>query len=188
MVYINQEEANEINYITTNESITLFWEKPERLPEKFIYRIFCEGKQIGETEKTHYTLHGLSAETEYQIEVRLYEQDDCLSSDEIVVKTACTKTLIDITKAPYFAVGDGKTMNTEAIQQAIDDCKETEAVYIPAGVFMTGALRLHSDMELYLEKDAVLQGTDRLEDYLPKIKSRFEGTEMECYSSLLNLG
>ena len=188
MVYINREEKNEINYITTNDSITLFWEKPENLPKEFVYRIFCEGKQSGKTKKTHYTLHGLSAETEYQIEVGLYEQDDCLSSEKIKVSTAAVKTFIDITKAPYFAVGDGQTMNTEAIQRAIDDCKETEAVYIPAGIFMTGALRLHSDMELYLEKDAVLQGTDRLEDYLPKIKSRFEGTEMECYSSLLNMG
>ncbi len=199
MVYINQEETNKINYITTSDSITLFWEKPERLPEKFVYRIFCEGKQSGETEKTHYTLHDLTAETAYRIEVKLYTitddkkacnggQDTCLSSEEIMIKTTRTKTLIDITKAPYFAVGDGQTMNTEAIQRAIDGCKETEAVYIPAGVFMTGALRLHSDMELYLEKDAVLQGTDRLEDYLPKIKSRFEGTEMECYSSLLNMG
>ena len=34
----------------------------------------------------------------------------------------------------------------------------------------------------------MLQGTDRVEDYLPRIWSRFEGTELECYSSLLNLG
>lgn len=53
---------------------------------------------------------------------------------------------------------------------------------------MTGALRLHSNMELYLEEGAVLQGTADPEDYLPRIPSRFEGTEMECYSSLLNLG
>lgn len=53
---------------------------------------------------------------------------------------------------------------------------------------MTGALRLHSDMELYIEREGILKGTARVEDYLPKIKSRFEGLEMECYSSLLNLG
>lgn len=59
---------------------------------------------------------------------------------------------------------------------------------IPSGTFMTCALRLHSDMELYLAKGAVLQGTANPEDYLPRIWSRFEGTEMECYSSLLNIG
>lgn len=53
---------------------------------------------------------------------------------------------------------------------------------------MTGALEMHSDMELYLDENAVLQGTDEVTDYLPKRKSRFEGTENESYSSLLNLG
>lgn len=50
---------------------------------------------------------------------------------------------------------------------------------MPEGVFLTGALRLHSDMELYLEEGAVLQGTAEVSDYLPKIKSRFEGIEMD---------
>jgi polygalacturonase len=43
-------------------------------------------------------------------------------------------------------------------------------------------------MELYLEDGAVLQGTDNPDDYLPRIWSRFEGIEQECYSSLINMG
>lgn len=116
------------------------------------------------------------------------EPNQAIAGSELCFRTGKVKRRLDITKPPYCAVGDGKTMNTKVIQQAIDDCGEMEAVYIPAGVFMTGALRLHSDMELYVERDGVLQGTDVVEDYLPRIKSRFEGTEMECYSSLLNLG
>lgn len=61
-------------------------------------------------------------------------------------------------------------------------------VYVPAGTFLTGALTLHDHMELYLEEGAVLQGSSNPEDYLPRIPSRFEGTERECYQSLLNLG
>ncbi len=53
---------------------------------------------------------------------------------------------------------------------------------------MTGSLNLHSDMELYLDKGAVLKGTAEPDDYLPRRWSRFEGTEMECLSGLLNLG
>ena len=104
------------------------------------------------------------------------------------VRTGKKKERLDVTKPPYNAVGNGAVMDTRALQQAIDDCGEGQAVYLPAGVYLTGALRLHSDMELYLEENAVLQGTDRVEDYLPRIWSRFEGTELECYSSLLNLG
>lgn len=61
-------------------------------------------------------------------------------------------------------------------------------MYIPAGIYLTGALRLHSNMELYLDEGAILQGTAEIVDYQPRIPSRFEGTEMRCYSSLLNLG
>lgn len=107
---------------------------------------------------------------------------------ELTVRTTPTKQKLDVTAAPYFAVGDGKTLNTAALQKAMDDCRENECVYFPAGIYMTGALRLHSNMELYLDEGAVLQGTAEPEDYLPRIPSRFEGTEMECYSSLLNLG
>ena len=107
---------------------------------------------------------------------------------ELTVRTTPVKHRLNVTAAPYFAVGDGKTLNTAALQKAMDDCKENECVYFPAGIYMTGALRLHSNMELYLDEGAVLQGTAEPEDYLPRIPSRFEGTEMECYSSLLNLG
>lgn len=176
--------------VVTSESVTLFWSKSENLPEHFVYQIFCDGKLCGTTTKTHYTVEGLQAETVYRLEVRflIEEEEICAYSDCITVETERKKRLLDITKEPYFALGDGQTMNTESIQKAIDDCGASDAVYIPEGVFMTGALRLHSDMELFLAEGAVLQGTDRVEDYLPKIKSRFEGTEMECYSSLLNLG
>ena len=44
------------------------------------------------------------------------------------------------------------------------------------GRFLTGALRLHSDLEIYLAKGAVLQGTTNIHDYSPRIPSRFEGT------------
>ncbi|MBQ2803095.1 MAG: glycoside hydrolase family 28 protein [Lachnospiraceae bacterium] len=111
-----------------------------------------------------------------------------LESDLLKLRTKAAKKRLDVTKAPYNAVGDGKTMNTRRLQQALDDCREDEEVYLPRGSYLTGALRLHSNTELYLEEGAVLQGTDVVADYLPKIKSRFEGIENESYSSLLNMG
>lgn len=107
---------------------------------------------------------------------------------ELQLTTEKAGRRINVTQAPYGAAGDGKTMDTAVIQKALDDCGAGETVYFPAGTYLTGALRLHSDMELYLEEGAVLQGTDEPEDYLPRIWSRFEGIEQECYSSYLNLG
>lgn len=45
-----------------------------------------------------------------------------------------------------------------------------------------------SNVEIYLEEGATLKGSERVSDYAPKIHSRFEGVERECYASLLNLG
>lgn len=67
----------------------------------------------------------------------------------------------------YGALGDGKSMNTEAIQRAVDACRKEGGgtVYFPAGTYLTGSIRLKSNVTLYLDAGAVLQGSGRLEDY-----------------------
>lgn len=84
----------------------------------------------------------------------------------------------------YGAKADGTTVNTEAIQAAINDCAGGRVV-IPAGTFVSGALFLHSDMTLFLEEGAVLLGSGNLEDY-PLCRYRFEGREQLCHASLIN--
>lgn len=168
----------------TDTAITLFWDKPAAAGAVETYTILRNDTVADTTTKTHFTLEHLLPETEYT----LFVQWRGGGIGELTVRTTPTKHWLDVAAAPYNAVGDGKTMNTAALQKAIDDCTENECVFFPAGVYLTGALRLHSNMELYLEEGAVLQGTADPEDYLPRIPSRFEGTEMECYSSLLNLG
>ena len=67
----------------------------------------------------------------------------------------------------FGAAGDGKTINTRSIQQAIDKATSSGggSVCVPAGTFVTGALRLHSNVDLHLESGAILKGSGRLEDY-----------------------
>lgn len=178
-----------INYAVTDTSICMFWEKPEGVSAEAVYRIYIDGKPAGTTNRTHFILDGLKAASEYAVELLMAgEKEDPLQMDQCVIKTAEKKMRLDVTLPPYCATGDGRTLNTAAIQRALDDCTQESMVYIPKGVFMTGALNVHSNTELYLEEGAVLQGTDCPQDYLPRIWSRFEGTEMECYSSLMNLG
>lgn len=176
-----------LNKVVFEDEITIWWDKEWDEEEGLVYRILCDGKLVGETDKTHFSMTGLSSETSYQVRVEQVKPVGKLVG-EICVITGKEKRRIDITKSPYNAVGDGKTLNTDALQRAFDDCGENECVYIPEGVFLSGALNMHSDMELYLEKGAILQGTEEVEDYLPKRWSRFEGIEMMCYSSLLNMG
>lgn len=60
----------------------------------------------------------------------------------------------------YGATGDGVTLDTHAIQAAIDACTEYGGgtVLVPAGAtFLSGSLLLKSNVELHLERGATLQ-------------------------------
>ncbi len=178
-----------LNKVLMPNSVILYWDLPENYEKGNTYIICLNDDVIGRTEKCHFEALNLYSESEYKFNVKMESQSgEQTEIGELFAKALKEKRRIDISKAPYNAVGDGKTLNTERIQRAINDCKDDECVYIPSGDFMTGALRLHSDMEIYLEKDAILHGTCEVKDYLPKIKSRFEGIENMSYSSLLNIG
>ena len=172
----------EIFQTSASDTVTLFFDPPEDRQPMECFDLYLNGTLHCRTEKTHAEFTGLLPETGYDFSV-------VFRNETIYTIHALTKPLrkrIDIRE--YGAAGDEVTMNTAAIQKAIDACGQDEEIVIPSGVFRTGALRLHSNMSLYLEEGAVLLGTENPEDYLPWIPSRFEGTEMECYSSLLNLG
>lgn len=67
----------------------------------------------------------------------------------------------------YGAVPDGETINTAAIQKAIDACHEGGGgrVACAGGTFRTGTLTLRSNVELHLAPGSRLLGSPRLEDY-----------------------
>ena len=171
-----------LQYRSTSDTVTLYWEKPGEAVPGTLYTVLLDGVPAGETDRTHFTLEGLGPAASHRLEVR--RGDAVIGA--IPVRTEKTRRRFNV--RDHGASGDGETMDTAAIQTAIDVCGSEEEVYFPAGVYRTGALRLHSNMAIYLDEGAVLQGTDRPEDYLPRIPSRFEGIEQECYSSLLNLG
>jgi len=72
---------------------------------------------------------------------------------------------IDITR--YGAKGDGTTLNTTAIQKAIDVCSSRGGgkVIFPAGKFLSGTIVLKDHVTLYLSKDALLLGSTNINDY-----------------------
>ena len=164
----------------TANTATVFWNKPENANADTVYEVSLDGGHSVHTNRTHYTFTELIPNTEYCVTV--------YNIGSIRICTSPARHRIYVTEEPYNAVGDGKTLNTAALQQAFTDCGPNDEVYFPAGIYLTGALDLHSCMAVYLEKDAVLQGSSDPTDYLPRIWSRFEGTEQECYRSLLNAG
>ena len=179
-----------IKKLIFDDKIIFYWDRQEEYTSGCEYRAQYAAETLC-TKKTHFTaIKKEGLENGFDITVSLVGADGTLIKRLGTERVAFAKAKkrLDVTKAPYLAVGDGKTVNTAAIQKAIDDCGKDECVYFPSGTFLTGALNLHSNMELYVDKGATLQGTAVAEDYLPKIKSRFEGIEGMCYRSLLNLG
>ena len=67
----------------------------------------------------------------------------------------------------YGAISDTKTVNTSAIQKALDDCHQHGGgvVEIPTGSFVTGTLRLYSNMNLHFQPGASLVGSTDNKDY-----------------------
>ena len=89
--------------------------------------------------------------------------------------------------ADFGAVGDGKTLNTERIQSAIDQLasKGGGTLVIPRGVFLSGAIFLKPGVNLHLDEGAVLKGSTDRKDY-PKMKTRIEGHFEEWLPALVN--
>ena len=91
---------------------------------------------------------------------------------------------VDISNAG--AVGDGTTLNTRAIQKAIDDlAKGGGTIVVPAGRFLTGAIFLKPGVNLHLEKDGVLLGSTNIADY-PTMPTRIEGHTEPWRPALIN--
>jgi unsaturated rhamnogalacturonyl hydrolase len=76
---------------------------------------------------------------------------------------------------------------SEAIRKAIDRCHNEGGgtVVIPSGTWLTGPIRLLSNVRLHLETGAVLKFKTDPSAYLPIVYTRWEGVELMNYSPLI---
>jgi polygalacturonase len=84
------------------------------------------------------------------------------------------------------AIGDGKTMNTAAIQKAIDDCAASGGgrVEVPQGTFLSGPFNLKSNIDLHLDAGALLLYSRNFDDY-PMVYANFMGKDtVQCQSPI----
>jgi unsaturated rhamnogalacturonyl hydrolase len=87
----------------------------------------------------------------------------------------------------YGAVAGGASDATDAIRKAIAGAHAAGGgrVVVPAGLFLTGAIHLLSNVNLYLAEGATLKFSPDPAKYLPVVHTRFEGTECMNYSPLI---
>ncbi|HMD55463.1 MAG TPA: glycoside hydrolase family 28 protein, partial [Phycisphaerae bacterium] len=86
----------------------------------------------------------------------------------------------------YGAIGDGRTDNTAAFAKAISACNAAGGghVVVPAGTFLTGAILLKSNVDLHLEKGAMLMFSGDETEY-PIEPTRNQGIDLMNFSPLI---
>ena len=172
----------------TDTSITVLWDKPLEYYNVKDYAVYVNGSCVGFSKISNYTINGLKPNSNYKISIVAKDAEGGKSenSKPITVKTKQQGKVFNI--LDYGAKPDSVIVNTRGIQKAIDACSVGGTVYIPAGTFISGALFLKSNMTLYIAKGGVLKGSLNREDYLPMIKTRFEGWEFLAFASLITAG
>ncbi len=82
---------------------------------------------------------------------------------------------------------DGTTLNTALINSTINrlNAKGGGTLFFPAGKYLTGAIKLKSNITIELEAGATLLFSDNFDDYLPFVEMRHEGVLMKSFSPLI---
>jgi polygalacturonase len=86
----------------------------------------------------------------------------------------------------YGALGDAHTLDTVAIQTAIDTCHEQGGgtVWVPAGKYVTGTIFFRDNITLHLDAGAILLGSTNPADY-PVLPNRWVGVQQPTYAPLI---
>ncbi|MDO4160281.1 MAG: glycosyl hydrolase family 28 protein [Prevotellaceae bacterium] len=87
----------------------------------------------------------------------------------------------------YDIVNDSTILQTERIQAVIDKVADNGGgvVRIPEGTYLSGSLFFKPGTHLYLDKGAVLKGSDDISDF-KIIDTRMEGQSIKYFAALVN--
>ena len=93
-----------------------------------------------------------------------------------VATTSFKKDTFNIVQ--YGAKSDPFVMNTKSINDAIDNCskKGGGVVLVPGGFWLTGPIELKSNVNLHINRDAIIQFTDDFDQY-KLLESNWEGVK-----------
>lgn len=94
---------------------------------------------------------------------------------------------VDFSVLDFGALGDNQYDNTLAFKLAIAACHQAGGgrVVVPQGTYFTAAIHLKSNVNLHLEKNAILRFNSDPQRYLPAVMTRWEGVELMGYSPFI---
>jgi polygalacturonase len=93
----------------------------------------------------------------------------------------------DFAITKFGADGDGKKDSTDAINRAVAECSRSGGgrVVVPAGLFLTAAIHLKSNVNVHLASGSKLLFSRDPKRYLPLVYTRWEGVECMNYSPFI---
>lgn len=172
------------------DGMTLIWERPAKTDDIISYNIYMDNRLIAQTnhdfssqakKEIHdfyikspqaqkatdhiYRVRGLLPGSRHTFMVRALDKngEESAASNTLTRAAAVPTKVVNIKQ--YGAIGDGRTINTAAIQKAIRECPAGGTVIIPAGIYKSGALWLKSNMTLEIQKDAILLASESADAY-----------------------
>lgn len=95
----------------------------------------------------------------------------------------------DFNITDFGAVGDGATLDTQAIQRAVDACAAQGGgrVVAPGGVFRSGPIMLKSNIEFHLSAGCLIRGSREMSDY-PCLDFEAQGYHIDFFHASLLTG
>ena len=149
--------------------------------------VYLNGELVIEKEKRNvFSIFNLIPNTDYVVRI----ENEELSFTTLAihrVRKVCDEG----------AINDGKTDNTEVLQN-IFDTSSNDLIVFTSGIYYTKPLTIHSNTYVYIEKDAEIRGSSKREDYpiveaygekdgKRVVNASWEGTPADCFQSLITI-
>ncbi|MBQ7237129.1 MAG: hypothetical protein IJX03_08290 [Clostridia bacterium] len=138
--------------------LRVWWDERNDKTQGMKYRIYVDGRTCVYTERVYYNFKNLESGREYEFEIQLVDKYKNVvgKSEKQKFSTLNTRRVVDITKPPYNAVGDGISDNTEIFKKALSELSKNEKLYIPMGVYICDNISFTGDVSVHFDVGAIL--------------------------------
>ena len=142
-----------------DDEIRIWWNGRKEFRSGYFYKLTLNERNCFFTKEVYYDFKNLQAGERYSFTIEVVDDKKRLvgEAERAIYETLPYKARLDVTQAPYFAIGDGITDNTSIIQRVFDECTKDEYVYFPIGEYVCGAVKMRGDVKIRFDAGASLR-------------------------------